>query len=113
MGGFGTLIPKPISFISWIAYNSSLGRSLIDILGFGFDFVGFDLGDGDVDGMGASMRDGAGLEVEGGNGGGSSMMRRESTHVGGLCSRIDKPRVHLDEMATKKDSRHRRPMQDS
>ena len=102
-------VPKPIStglvgFAFLIGYNSSLGRNLIDILGLGL--VGFPLGR--VDGIGASMSDGVGVEEMGG---GSSMMSLESTHVGGLCSRIDKPRNHLDEVSMKKDSRHKRPLQ--
>lgn len=104
-------MPKFIvsTFGSTIGYSSSLGRSLIEILGFGF--AGFPLGGvRNDDGIGASIRDGAGVEEDGGNGGGSSMMSRESTHVDGLCYRIDSPRYHLDEAATKNDNRHRRPM---
>ena len=71
----------------------------------GFGLVGFPLGG--VNGTGASMSDGDGIEE---TVGGSSMVRRESTHVGGLCSKMDKPRNHLFEVAMKKDSSHNRPI---
>ena len=72
----------------------------------GFGLVGFPLGG--VNGTGASMSDGDGIEET--VSGGSSMVRRESTHVGGLCSKMDKPRNHLFEVAMKKDSSHNRPI---
>jgi hypothetical protein len=69
-----------------------------------------DLEDGDG---WSSMRGSGG---DGGSFKGSSIRRRESIHVGGLCGNIDREmyhtpdvRLHCESEATKKDRHQRRP----
>ena len=61
--------------------------------------------------IGASInRDGIGA-IGAGRCGGSSMMRRESIQVGGLCSRIDSVTTHRDDGVMLNDRHHMRPNQ--
>jgi hypothetical protein len=61
--------------------------------------------------MGASINE-EGIGVTGaGRGEGSSIMRRESIHVDGLCSRIDSVTTHCEDGVMLNDRHHMRPDQ--